>query len=197
MQINPVRPDMLARAMLRPWALALYVVAAAGAVHAAPPQALDASMAQQALARGAVAWDLREAPATPLLPGALRLDAAAVRAWLDRGDVAALSAAASAAGLNLAGEVLIYGDSDDTRAAAVAAQLATVSRGRVHWLAGGIAPWLAAGLPSSEQPARRLPLPQRLSVIAPLPAVAAPADAARRSSASFSFALPTLARAGS
>ncbi len=152
---------------------------------------LDAAAAQQALARGAVAWDLR-AEGRDLLPGAVRVDAVALRRWLDFGDVPALAAAVSAAGINLAAEVLLYADTDDGFTAQTAQRIGELSRGRVHWLAGGAPAWGAAGLPTSARPAQRLPLPQRLVLVKPPQALTdntAPtlADAARRSAQTVAF----------
>ncbi len=160
-------------------------------VPGAGAEPLDTAAAQQALARGAVAWDLR-AEGRDLLPGAARIDAAAMRRWLDAGDVPALSAAVSAAGINLAAEVLLYADTDDGFTAQLAQRIGELSRGRVHWLAGGVSAWAAAGLPTTDQPAQRLPVPQRLVLVAPALAAAenmspALADAARRSAQTTPF----------
>lgn len=155
---------------------------------------LEVEQARQALARGAVAWDLRAEGA--VLPGAARIAPQALQAWLLNGDTEALSRAVSDTGLNLSAEVLLVAD-DDATARAVAEQLAPLARGRLAWLAGGTAAWQAFGLPLQPAPTLRLPMPQHLVPAAP-PAVrmaTAPADAARRSTATFSLAAPALAMA--
>ncbi len=172
----------------------LSAAALIGAAFGVRAEPLDTAAAQQALARGALAWDLR-AEGHDLLPGAVRVDAAALRRWLDAGDVQALAAAVSAAGINLAAEVLLYADSDDGFTAQLAQRIGELSRGRVHWLAGGAPAWAAAGLPTSAQPARRLPVPQRLVAVPPALVAAdslapALADAARRSAQTTAFGRP-------
>lgn len=198
-------PSTLRRAALTP-AVAIALVMAA----ALPAQAQDAErypepwgqvhaqQAQQALARGAVAWDLRSTG--PVLPGAARIAPQALRAWWDHGDIDALSQAVSAAGLNLSAEVVLVAD-DDRTAQAVAERLRPLARGRLAWLAGGTAAWQAAGLPLDAAPTWRLPMPQRLSAAAPAQVgaapFAAPADAARRTTVTLGFGLPPLAATAS
>jgi rhodanese-related sulfurtransferase len=162
--------------------LALLLASALLAVPAARAEGLDPAQTYAALQRGAVAWDLRDS-GLALLPGALRLPAQAVQRWRDIDDVAALSAAVSAAGLNLSSEVLIYADAADTGIAQLAARLSALSRGRVHHLNGGIEAWQAAGLPIQGQPSTRLPVPQRL-VLAGAGA-GAPASGLLRSTTTF------------
>jgi len=174
------------RHLLSSLSLALAVMTAMTAVASAAPAPVDLAGARAALASGAVAWDLRASGALP--PGAVRLPSAAVSAWFDRGDVAALSAAVSAAGLNLSAAVLVVAD-DAAAAQAVAERLGPLARGRVLWLADGMTAWQHAGLPTVAEPALRLPLPQRL--VAPEAAATAalqPAAAARRHTAAFSLA---------
>jgi rhodanese-related sulfurtransferase len=167
---------------------ALAVVLAAPALAAPAPSAgLSADEARQALGRGVVAWDLRAQG--ELLPGAVRIAPGALVAWLEQGDVAALGAAVSAAGLNLGGEVLVYAG-DDLTAQSAAQRLKAVSRGRVHWLAGGADAWRAAGLALVAQPAVRLPLPQRLVALDTDP-VMQPADALRRGTRTLLFGTDT------
>jgi 3-mercaptopyruvate sulfurtransferase SseA len=159
----------------------------------APAQAqerVDVAQAQQALARGAVAWDLRAAGA--VLPGAARIAPQALQAWLMQADTAALSQAVSAVGLNLSAEVLLVAD-DDATAQAVAERLRPLARGRLAWLAGGAAAWQSAGLPLEAAPTQRLPMPQRLTPAAPaqddkLQATGL-ADAARRATVTLSVVL--------
>lgn len=153
---------------------------------------------QQALARGAVAWDLRSTGA--VLPGAVRIAPQALRAWRDQDDIEALSQAVSAAGLNLSAEVVLVAD-DDSTAQAVAERLRPLARGRLAWLAGGAAAWQAAGLPLDAVPSLRLPVPQRLSAAAPALAgtarAVAPADAARRTTVTLGPGLPVMAATAS
>ncbi len=173
---------------------ALAALAMAMAMAAlAPAQAqerVDVAQAQQALARGAVAWDLRAAGA--VLPGAARIAPQALQAWLLQADTAALSQAVSAVGLNLSAEVLLVAD-DDATAQAVADRLRPLARGRLAWLAGGTAAWLSAGLPLEAAPTQRLPMPQRLAPAAPAQSgtlhASALADAARRSTVTLGVVL--------
>jgi rhodanese-related sulfurtransferase len=142
---------------------------------AAVAEPLSARAAQQALQRGALAWDVRDEGA--VLPGALRLDAAALRRWAQQGDLGALQQAASVAGLDLSRDVVVYGAAADRRAEAVVTALSKVVTGRLHWLVGGIDEWQALGLPTQVDPSSRLPVPQRL---VPGPDGGSMADAARR-----------------
>ncbi len=159
---------------------------AAASTPALAQEQLQVTEARQALARGAVVWDLRGAGA--VLPGAARIAPGALRAWLENADTEALSQAVSEVGLNLSAEVLLVAE-DDTTAQAVAERLRPLARGRVAWLAGGTAAWQAAGLPLDQAPTRRLPMPQRLTPAAPadqaLSAQAHPAAAARRATATY------------
>lgn len=126
---------------------------------------LSAPQAQAALQRGALAWDVRGADdaAKGGLPGALRIDAAALDGWLEAGDVAALAQAVSAAGIDLSRELVVYGDAGDRRAQALVASLRGVATGSVHWLVGGAPEWQMRGLPVARGgDARRWPVPQQL-----------------------------------
>jgi 3-mercaptopyruvate sulfurtransferase SseA len=151
--------------------------------HAAlAAQPVSAATAQQRLAAGAAVWDVRP-EGDAHLPGAVRLDAVAVQRWLREGDLAALAAAASAAGLNLSTEVLVYGTAGDPTAQAISQRLPNVVRGQVHWLVGGLPEWQALGLPTQVRAERKLALPQRLSAWLPAAeaaAVTAPAAASLR-----------------
>jgi 3-mercaptopyruvate sulfurtransferase SseA len=142
---------------------------------------VDVEQARQALARGAMAWDLR--PNGAVLPGAVRVAPQALTAWLERRDSEPLSQAVSQAGLNLSAEVLLVAG-DDAQAQAVAEQLRPLVRGRLNWLAGGAAAWQAAGLPLQSAPSQHLPMPQRLVPAEPaqplLKSGGVLADAARR-----------------
>lgn len=131
-----------------------------GAV-AARADSLSAPAAAAALANGALAWDVR-AEAEPGLPGAVRIDSAALQAWLQQGDLAALQAAVSQAGLDLSRDVVVYGTAGDRRAQALVASLQTLSRGRVHWLVGGAPEWAMSGRSLQPAGAARTPVPQVL-----------------------------------
>lgn len=175
--------------------LALALGAAMGPVAHAQ-QALDAAQARQALARGAVAWDLRSSG--PVLPGAVRIAPQAVQAWLQDGDTEALSDAVSSVGLNLSAEVVLVA-ADDAQAQAVLERLRPLARGRLSWLAGGTTAWQAAGLPLQATPSMRLPMPQRLVPAVPQgPLVSATgllADASRRATVTLSLGDVTMAGA--
>ncbi|QPF75254.1 hypothetical protein G8A07_21595 [Roseateles sp. DAIF2] len=118
---------------------------------------VSASMAEQRLQDGAQAWDLR-ADAAALLPGAVRLDGAA----LLQADAAALARAVSAAGIDLSRDVLIYGEPGDARALQLHRRLAGLASGRVDWLVGGAAEWQMSGRQTVSQASTRLPVPQVL-----------------------------------
>lgn len=171
-------------------AVTLSLALGAGAAHAAPAQPLDANQARAEVAAGTVVWDLRSSG--PVLPGALRVEPAALQAWLGTDDVQALAQAVSAAGVNLAGRVLLVADADDAATALTAARLARLSRGSVAWLQGGLPAWQAQGLPLQDSPSTRLPLPQRLVALGGF-AAEVPADAARRRTATFAMHEPTVA----
>ena len=141
---------------------------------------LSAHDAQTALGRGAVAWDVRAAPAT-LIPGAVQVAPAAMQRWLQGEGSAGLARAVSAAGIDLSRDVVIYGAAGDAQAQALHDGLARLASGRVRWLVGGIDEWQAAGLPTVARPAQRLPVPQHLVDLAP-PAPGAMAAAALRRS---------------
>jgi rhodanese-related sulfurtransferase len=175
--------------------LTLALGAAMGpAAHA--QQALDAAQARQALARGAMAWDLRSSG--PVLPGAVRIAPQAVQAWLQDGDTEALSDAVSGVGLNLSAEVVLVA-ADDAQAQAVLKRLRPLVRGRLNWLAGGTTAWQAAGLPLQPTPSVRLPMPQHLVPAAPPglqgSTTASLADASRRATVTLSLADVTMAGA--
>jgi hypothetical protein len=169
-----------------PSVLAAAALLLSTAVWAAPPQPLDAVAARAAIAAGAVVWDLRSTGA--VLPGALRVEPSALAAWQERGDVAALSQAVSAAGINMSARVLLVADSDE-QARALAPRLAALSRGQVAWLVGGVQSWLAAGGRLQAQPGSRLPMPQQLVALS-TEAAAEPADAARRRTATYAMHEP-------
>lgn len=126
-------------------------------------EALSAPAAAAALAGGALAWDVRNATGAGSLPGAYRIDAASLAAWLERRDLPALQEAVSRAGLDLSRELVIYGEAGDARAQTLVASLQDLSRGRVHWLVGGAAEWAMSGRPlQAADTAPRLPVPQHL-----------------------------------
>ena len=137
---------------------------------AAPVLALadgvSAHDAQAAIGRGAVAWDVRVAPAA-LIPGAVQVAPVDIQAWLEGKGSASLARAVSAAGIDLSRDVLIYGTAGDPRAQALHDGLAALASGRVRWVVGGIDEWQAAGLPTVAQAAQRLPVPQHLVDWAP------------------------------
>ena len=150
-----VSPIMKIKRTLFSAALALL---AAGAAHA---DNLAAPAAEAALAQGALAWDVREQPAAAL-PGALRIDAGALTAWLERHDLAALRGAVSAAGLDLSRDIVVYGDAGDLRAQALVESLQALSPGQVHWFVGGAAEWAMSGRELRAAAGTRLPVPQWL-----------------------------------
>lgn len=152
--MHTARPT--SRLLARWTAAALAGLALAGA-HA---EHLSAPAAEAALSAGALAWDVREAAAG--LPGALRINATTLAAWLEHGDLTALQAAVSRAGLDLSRDIVVYGDAGDIRAQALVASLQGLSRGRVHWFVGGVAEWSMSGRPLQAAVAARLPVPQRL-----------------------------------
>ncbi|MBV8502949.1 MAG: hypothetical protein JO006_14690 [Paucibacter sp.] len=124
---------------------------------------LSAPAAEAALAQGALAWDVRSAAASGL-PGARRADAGQIDAWLARGDLQALQAAVSQAGLDLSRDVVVYGDAGDERARALVDSLQAVSPGRVHWLVGGAAEWSQSGRRLDSLSAHA-PVPQHLVLL--------------------------------
>jgi len=140
--------------------LALTVLLALGLASAAHADTLSAAAAESAIAQGALSWDVRSAAQTGL-PGARQADAGGVEAWLARGDLSALQAAVSGAGLDLSRDVIIYGEPGDRRAQALVASLAKVSPGRVHWLVGGADEWSQSGRSLTPLTAH-LPVPQHL-----------------------------------
>ena len=143
---------------------------------AAHAEELSAPAAEKALAQGATAWDLR-ATAVQGLPGARQVDDALLQAWLQRGDLSALQAAVSKAGLDLSRDVVIYGEPGDERAQALVASLRAVSPGRVHWLVGGAEEWSQSGRGLAPFTAHA-PVPQHL--VAPAQAEGRMASAALR-----------------
>ena len=138
-------------------------------------EVVSATAAAQRLQEGAQAWDVRTTGQGQVLPGAVRLDAQACLEWLSTGNVQALGAAVSAAGIDLSRDVVIYGNAGDARAQALHTALQAVATGRVLWFVGGIAEWQLSGRPTVAQPSPRLPVPQHL--------VALSADAAPRMAA--------------
>ncbi len=135
---------------------AVAVLLLAGAAQAEP---VSAAHAREALAAGAIAWDVR-APAAYAqghLPGA-------VSARVDSLDLAALEALVSARGIDLSRGVVVYGLPGDEGAARLHARLESVSPGKVYWLVGGLEEWQLAGGKVSREVAVRAPVPQRLVV---------------------------------
>ncbi|WP_349742118.1 rhodanese-like domain-containing protein [Roseateles cavernae] len=128
----------------------------------AQAEVVSAAAAEQRLQEGAQPWDVRTASAAPLLPGAVRLDAQACLDWLAAGDTQALSAAVSAAGIDLSRDVLIYGEAGDGRAQALYQALQQLATGRVLWLVGGVPEWQMSGRQTAASAGTRLPVPQRL-----------------------------------
>lgn len=141
--------------------------------------AISASLAREALAQGATAWDVR-VQGDRLLPGAARAD---LSAWQRGGGVAAIEAAVSVAGIDLSRDWVVYGGAGDVQAQALVQALLPVASGRVHWLVGGIDEWHAAGLPTTAQAASRLPIPQRLVTLQAERVAAQPASPLLRQSA--------------
>lgn len=129
---------------------------------AAQADNLSAPAAEEALAGGALAWDVRSGGEVLGLPGALRVDAAALRAWLQAGDLAALQAAVSQAGIDLSRDTVVYGEAGDVRAQALVESLQALSRGRVHWLVGGAPEWAMSGRSLQALQRVRPPVPQYL-----------------------------------
>lgn len=125
-------------------------------------EVVSAPAAAQRLQEGAQAWDVRASGPGQVLPGAVRLDAQACLQWLASGNVQALSAAVSAAGIDLSRDVVIYGSAGDASAQALYTALQTVATGRVLWFVGGIAEWQLSGRATVAQPSPRLPVPQHL-----------------------------------
>jgi 3-mercaptopyruvate sulfurtransferase SseA len=140
--------------------IALAAALAALSAPAVQAENLSAVAADAALRQGALAWDVRSA-AAPGLPGALRVEPALLDAWLAQGDLAALQAAVSRAGIDLSRDVVVYGEPGDARAQALVASLQAVSPGRVHWLVGGATEWALSGRNLAAAGAH-LPVPQRL-----------------------------------
>ncbi len=140
--------------------LALAASIALSLPTAARADDLSAAAAADALAGGALAWDLR-AHAESGLPDARQTEQGLVDAWLSRRDLAALQAAVSRAGLDLSRDVVVYGEPGDARAQALVASLRTVSPGRVHWLVGGAVEWQASGRALASL-GSHLPVPQHL-----------------------------------
>lgn len=149
-------------------AAAVTALAAGHAAQAAEVPALSATAAATALARGALAWDLRAAAAEGL-PGALRADGAGIRAWLERGDLAALETALSTAGLDLSRDIVVYGEPGDLQAQALVESLQPFARGRVQWLVGGAAEWVMTERPLRPLTSRHAPVPQKLVTAEPPP----------------------------
>lgn len=141
----------------------------------ASAEIVSATAAAQRLQEGAQAWDVRSPGQGQVLPGAVQLDAQACLEWLASGHVQALSAAVSAAGIDLSRDVVIYGSAGDVQAQALYTALQTVATGRVLWFVGGIAEWQLSGRRTVAQPSPRLPVPQHLVALS---AEAAPRMAA-------------------
>lgn len=175
----PTIQPMNASRSISPLRAALLAALTWAAPAAVMADGLSAHDAHAALGRGAVAWDIRVAPAA-LIPGAVQVAPAAVQAWLKGDGSAALARAVSAAGLDLSRDVVIYGAAGDAQAQALHDGLSSLASGRVRWLVGGIDEWQAAGLPTVAQSVQRLPVPQHLVELAPTPGAMA-AAALRRS----------------
>ena len=139
----------------------LAAVVLAVSALAARADALSAVGAQAALARGAVAWDVRAAP-DAVIPGAVQAATVDVRRWLEGQGTEWLERSVSAAGIDLSRAVVLYGAPGDLHAQALHDGLTRLASGRVFWLVGGIDEWQAAGLPTAAHLAQRLPVPQRL-----------------------------------
>nr|WP_297354322.1 rhodanese-like domain-containing protein [uncultured Caldimonas sp.] len=137
------------------------VLAAAFAVLPARADVLSAHAAQQAVARGAIVWDVRSESryAAGHLPGAVQA------AWSSGDSLSALQTAVSEAGIDLSREVLLYGDAGDAAAGSLYAELQRVAPGRVHWLVGGVQEWVMSGQALTQAAAVRAPVPQRLVVL--------------------------------
>jgi 3-mercaptopyruvate sulfurtransferase SseA len=127
----------------------------------APAEPIDAATAKAALQRGAIVWDVRDG-ADRVIPGAVRVDAAALQRWLHGGSLDTFAGALSAAGVDLARDVIVYGDAGDSRALAIDRALVGIATGRVLWLVGGLPEWRLAGLPTVPDASVRLPVPQKL-----------------------------------
>ena len=140
--------------------IALACTLAALSSPVARADSLSAVATDEVLHQGALAWDVRNAPASGL-PGALRVDPALLDAWLSHGDLNALQTAVSRAGIDLSRDVVIYGEAGDARAQALVASLQTLSPGRVHWLVGGATEWAMSGRSLTPFNAH-LPVPQQL-----------------------------------
>lgn len=130
----------------------------------AQAEAVSAQSAREALARGAVAWDIRPVAdyRAGHLPGAVQAAPALLAAWEREASLAALEQAVSAAGVDLSREVVVYGQPGDSRAQALYGALKRVAPGRVHWLVGGAVEWSLSGAALSQEDAVRRPVPQRL-----------------------------------
>jgi thiosulfate/3-mercaptopyruvate sulfurtransferase len=126
---------------------------------------LSAPAAEAAMAEGALVWDVR-AQASTGLPGALRIDAASLDAWLEGHDLVALRQAVSRAGLDLSRDIVVYGGAGDARAQALVESLQGLSPGRVHWFVGGVSEWTMSGRSLLARSGSRLPVPQWL--VAPI-----------------------------
>lgn len=153
----------------------------------AQAEAVSAQSARAALARGAVAWDIRPAAdyRAGHLPGAVQAAPALLATWEGEASLAALEQAVSAAGVDLSREVVVYGEPGDVRAQALYDALKRVAPGRVHWLVGGAVEWSLSGAALSREDSVRRPVPQRLvvqDVVTDAP-VRMAADALRRSHA--------------
>lgn len=153
-------------------AFAAALLLASGVARA---EAVSAPAAAQRLQEGAQAWDVRASGQDQVLPGAVQLDAQACLQWLASGNVQALSAAVSAAGIDLSRDLVIYGSAGDNQAQALYTALQTVATGRVLWFVGGIVEWQLSGRSTVAHPSPRLPVPQHL--------VALSAEAASRMAA--------------
>lgn len=163
-------------------ALGTLALAAAGASMAEP---VSAHAAQQLIARGALAWDVRAAAdfSRGHLPSAVH---AAVPG---DGSIEGLETAASAAGIDLSREVVIYGQSADPQAQQVYERLLRAAPGRVYWLVGGVQEWTHGGRGLWHDATPRAPVPQRLAARdLAQPAVLRMAGESLRRSVDFSLA---------
>lgn len=137
------------------------VLAAASAVLPARADVLSAHAAQQAVARGAIVWDVRSESryAAGHLPGAVGA------AWTGGESLSALERTVSEAGIDLSREVVVYGEPGDPAARQLYTELQRVAPGRVHWLVGGAQEWVMSGQALTQAASVRAPVPQRLVLL--------------------------------
>jgi 3-mercaptopyruvate sulfurtransferase SseA len=141
---------------------ALALLAAMGLGTAARADDLSAAAADAALSGGAPARDVRGSADAGALPGARRIDAQALQAWLQQRDLAVLQDAVSRAGLDLSRDLVVYGEAGDPVAQALVDSLQGLSRARVHWLVGGAREWTMTGRALRPLAVGHAPVPQHL-----------------------------------